>query len=356
MSAGTDREFRIGIVGLRMGAFMLEKLAAHPRAVVVALCDPATDRIISLGDQYGVPGRYADYETMLDAEHLDGVCVSTPNRLHAPMVETALRRGLHVICEKPFTLNTADATRLLALAREKGVTHAVNFSNRTNPAVHFVQRQIASGVLGRVYQARFAYLQDWLADADFPYSWKMSKAESGSGALGDIGSHVLDLGRLLLGEVRSVSARLVTATRERARPDGSVGIVDVDDVADLQIDFVSGTCGQVSASRVARGYRDYRRVELYGERASLILEIDWGLIRVLRADETSVAQGEGFREVFAYDAREWSSIWGGNTAAWVDAASAGRQMTPSFEDAVRCQEIVDAASVSATERRWVDLQ
>lgn len=353
MTTVPQAKLRVGIAGLRMGKGLLEALAEHPGAEVRALCDPLEERVAPLAEQYGVPRVYKDYEAMLAAEDLDGVCISTPNRLHAPMAQAALERGLHVFCEKPLTLDTAEARALLARARARGLTHGVNFSNRPNPSVRFMKEQIDAGVLGRVYEIHLAYLQDWLSDVTAPYTWRNSREESGSGALGDIGSHVLDLGRLFAGEVASVSAHLGVVTPERRREDGTVGRVDADDLAYLHLRYAASAHGLLRVSRVARGRCDIRRVEVFGERASLVLELDTDISRVLRADEATAWRGDRFREVFAHDAR--NSLWGANVLTWVDAALARREMAPSFEDGLRCQEILDAAIVSDAERRWVDL-
>lgn len=353
MTNVAEGTLRVGVIGLRMGEWMLRALAEHPRARIWALCDVSPDRLQAVATQYGAPGTYTDWEEMLAREDLDGVCISTPNRLHTPMVRAALQRGMHVICEKPLTLDTVEARELLAMAREAGVTHAVNFSNRPNPTVRYMKEQIDAGVLGRVYEVHLTYHQDWLADAGAPYTWRNSKAESGSGALGDIGSHMLDLSRLFLGDVSSVSAHLGIVTPQRLSAEGAPGTVDADDLAFLQLRYAAGAYGTLRVSRVARGRCDIRRVELFGEKASLVLEIDAGINRVLRADDATAWRGDGFREVFVNDPRAW--IWGGNVTAWVDAALAGQQMSPSFEDGVRCQEILDAAIRSDAERCWVDL-
>jgi predicted dehydrogenase len=331
----------------------LVALAGHPAAEIRAVCDPVQERAREMAREFSVPAIYADYEAMLAAEDLDGVCLATPNHLHAPMIRAALQRGLHVMCEKPLALDAAEARDLLAQARAAGVTHATNFSNRPNPAVLYIQDQLAADVLGRIYEVHLTYLQDWLSDPATPYTWRNSRAESGSGALGDIASHMLDLGRLFVGEVAAVSAHLGVVTPERVRPDGTVGRVDADDLAYVHLRYANGPHGLVRVSRVARGRCDIKRVELYGERASLVLEMDKGVNRVLRADEPTMWSGDNFRVVFASDPNVRS--WGGNIQAWVDAARAGREVRPSFEDGLRCQEILDAALRSHAERCWIDV-
>lgn len=347
------KNLRVAVVGLRVGKSHLDALAAHPRAEIRAVCDPVEDLAREMARHYSVPGVYADYETMLAHEDLDGVCLATPNRLHAPMTRAAIARGLHVLCEKPLTLDTGEARDLLRMARAAGITHATNFSNRPNPAVRFVKEQIDAGVLGRVYEVHLTYQQDFLGDPMAPHTWRNSRVEGGSGVIGDTGSHMLDLSRLFLGEVASVSAHLGIVTAERARPDGSMAVVDADDLAFASLRYAGGVHGLLRVSRVARGRSDLRRVELYGERASLVLEIDTGINRVWRADEATVFRGDGFRIVFARDPR--ISTWGGNILEWVDASLERRGMAPSFEDGLRCQEILDAAIRSDAERRWIDV-
>ena len=348
-----ERRFRVAVAGLRVGQQHLVALARHPAAEIRAVCDAVEERAREMARAFSVPAIYADYEAMLAAEDLDGVCLATPNHLHAPMIRAALQRGLHVMCEKPLALDAAEARDLLEQARAAGLTHATNFSNRPNPAVHYVQEQLAADVLGRIYEVHLTYQQDWLSEPAAPYTWRNSRAESGSGALGDIASHMLDLGRLLVGEVAAVSAHLGVVTPERVRPDGTVGRVDADDLAYLHLRYANGVHGLVRVSRVARGRCDVRRVELYGERASLVLEMDKGVNRVLRADEPTMWRGDNFRVVFAFDPNV--RTWGGNVLAWVDAAQARREMRPSFEDGLRCQEILDAALRSHAEQRWIDV-
>ncbi|MDB5076382.1 MAG: oxidoreductase [Chloroflexi bacterium] len=351
---GRDTPLRVAVAGLRIGEWHARAVAEHPNAELCAVCDADLERAEMVAAMHHARSTYTDFTTMLDAEELDGLCIATPNALHAPMIRAALDRGLHVMCDKPLTLDTEEARDLLALARETRRIHGINFSNRPNPAVRFLKEQIDGGVLGRIYEAHLTYLQDWLSDADAPFTWRNSKAASGSGALGDIASHVLDLGRLFVGEVQSVSARLGTVVPERTGLDGAMRAVDVDDLAHVQLQFDSGTHGLVRVSRVARGRCDIRRVELFGERASFVLEIDQDISRVLRADEVTAWRGDGFREVFAHDARIWT--WGGNVTHWIDRARLGEEMTPSFEDGLRCQEILDAALRSADERRWIDVE
>lgn len=345
---------RLAVVGLGIGQHMLDAASRSPRAVISALCDPREELARQLADRYHVRSVYANYEEMLDSAELDAVCICTPNRLHAPMVHAAIARGLHVMCEKPLTLDTAEARSLLAAARAAGITHAVNFSNRRNPAVQFVQKQLEAGVCGSLREIHLSYLQDWMSDPDAEYTWRNSREESGSGALGDLGSHLLDLSRVFAGEVGEVFARLAIITPERPRGDGTMGTVDADDLAHLQLRYADGAYGLMRVSRVARGRCDSRCIELYGERASLVLEIDSGINRVLRADAMTGWSGDGFREVYSTPAADKN--WGGNTQAWIDAIVEGRPMSPSFEDAVRCQEILDAAIRSDHERRWIDLE
>ena len=352
-SGGDGRRLRVGVVGLRMGRGHLQALSEHPRAEIRAVCDPVEERAQEMSQTFHAPGVYADYEAMLNAEELDGVCIATPNRLHAPMVREALRRGLHVMCEKPLTLDTGEARELLAQAREAGLTHATNFSNRPNPTVRYMKQQIEAGVLGRVYEVHLTYLQDWLSDPNAPYTWRNSAAEGGSGALGDIASHMLDLSRFFIGEVVAVQAHLAVVTPERRRDDGTIGRVDADDLAYLHLRYDNGVHGLARVSRVARGRCDIRRVELFGEQASLVLEMDKGVNRVRRADEPTAWHGDGFRDVFAADPA--LSNWGGNVKEWVDASLDRREMHPGFDDGLRCQQILDAAVRSHHEGHWIDV-
>ncbi|MGH2344726.1 MAG: Gfo/Idh/MocA family protein, partial [Chloroflexota bacterium] len=238
----TDK-LRVAVAGVRIGEGHLQALATHPRAEIVAICDVNEVLLETMAGRFAVPRSYTGFEDMLEAEQLDGICIATPNRLHTPMVRAALTRGLHVLCEKPLTLDTAEAESLLGEARASGLTHAINFSNRPNPAVAYVKEKIDDGALGRIYEIHLAYMQDWLSDPNAPYTWRNSRAESGSGALGDIASHVLDLGRLFMGEVSAVSAHLAIVNTERTLLNGDRAAVDADDLAYLHLQYASGTHG-----------------------------------------------------------------------------------------------------------------
>src|SRR5205823_3615389 len=159
-----ERRFRVAVAGLRVGREHVVALAKHPAVKIRAVCDAVEERAREMAAAFRVPAIYADYEAMLAQEELDGVCIATPNHLHAPMIRAAMRRGLHVMCEKPLALDADEARDLLAQARAAGLTHATNFSNRPNPAVHYVQEQLAAGVLGRIYEVHLTYLQDWLSE------------------------------------------------------------------------------------------------------------------------------------------------------------------------------------------------
>ncbi len=348
-----QRRLKVGVVGLRMGEGHLQALATHPRAEIRAVCDPVQERADEMAAQYQAPGIYADYQQMLDKEELDGVCIATPNRLHAPMVREAIRRGLHVMCEKPLTMDTEEARDLLKLARAAGITHSTNFSNRPNPTVKYVKRVLDAGDLGRVYEIHLTYHQDWMSDPASPFVWRNSRADGGSGAPGDIGSHMLDLSRYFLGEITAVSADMAIMIPERPLPDGGRATVDAYDMAFAHLHYACGTRGLLRVAQTNRGRCDLKRVELYGEKASLVLEMDRGVNRVLRADEPTEWRGDSFREVFVHDPH--IRIWGGNIHEWVDAALERREMSPSFEDGLRAQEIIDAAVQSHEQRRWVQL-
>ena len=129
---------------LDLGREHVVALAKHPAVKIRAVCDAVEERAREMAAAFRVPAIYADYEAMLAREELDGVCIATPNHLHAPMIRAAMRRGLHVMCEKPLALDADEARDLLAQARAAGLTHATNFSNRPNPAVHYVQEQLAA--------------------------------------------------------------------------------------------------------------------------------------------------------------------------------------------------------------------
>jgi predicted dehydrogenase len=240
---------------------------------------------------------------------------------------------------------------------------------RRVPAVQLAQKLIEQGRLGEIRHFRGTYLQDWIVDPSFPLVWRLRKERAGSGALGDLASHAVDLARFLVGEIKEVTAALHTFIKERPLPENPKkrGRVSVDDAAAAVVRFAGGALGTIEASRMAPGRRNYNRFEINGSLGSLVFDLERlnELQVFLRSDAGAV---QGFHDVIVTDAAHHPYI-----RAWwppghligyehtfthtvydlLEAMADGTVPRPNFEDGVTNQTVLEAMERAARTRRWV---
>lgn len=353
---------RIGIVGVggiavlrHLPAFSLARAAGQ--AEIVAVCDVDRARAAAVAAEFGVPTVCADEQELLALPDLDAVSICTPNAFHYPQAMAALRAGKHVACEKPLAMTLAEAGEMTALAEQSGLITSVNFRYRWIPAARYVTDLLAAGALGRVYHGIFHFFNGALADPSTPGAWRGTRALAGSGVLGDLGSHLMDLARGWLGEARHVRGHLTTYVPERPSPDGGRMAIDVDDAAAFTVDYASGATGHFLVSRMAAGRGNYQRIELYGSQGSVVYEFDrWDrggdLVQVCLGPAQARLGGFSTVQVSPEHLRGTPN---GALLEFVAAVRAGRPATPSFADGLRVQEIMAAVERSAAEGRAVDL-
>jgi predicted dehydrogenase len=325
-------------------------------AEIVAVSDVMEESAKSAAAQFGVPHAFTDYRDLL-ALPLDAVSVCTPNSSHEAISLAALDAGMHVLCEKPLALDYDGARRMAERARAAGVKTAVNFRYRWIPAAGFVHDLIAGGELGEIFHVYANYFNGSMADPTTPISWRQSRAESGSGALGDLASHLIDLLRWWIGEFASVSGSLRTFTAERPLTTGGTGAVDVDDAVTFHARFTNGAEGVLNASRTALGRNNHQRIEVYGTKGALIYEIekwDEGGDRIQLCLGSGQARYNGFATVTVPPAYLLGTPQRVMTD-FIDAIRAGHMPSPNFDDGVHCQAVLDAVVLSDREGRAVDV-
>ncbi len=340
---------RIGVVGTShfVGRVHLPLLRSHPQAELVAICGRTFARTDSLAIAHQIPQQFARYSDMLGQARLDAIVIATPDDLHPPMTLAALDANLHVLCEKPLALNSADAAGMLARARAASVKHMAFFRWRWLAAYQRLQRLLAEGWVGRPLQWTFSYLSSggWKPD----YAWRFDERRA-NGALGDLGSHMIDMALWLGGPVASVSASLNTF-HVRHRPDGSR--MSANDSAMLLMRFTDGSHGTIHARTVAQlGSESQMQVEaVYGHEGWLAAEFqrsrDPQLRGARRGEEIRlIDSGDPAAEgVGSYEERLLAS-WKRRSVAdglFVDAIVNDRRVEPSFEDGVAVQRVMDAA-------------
>lgn len=309
-----------------------------------------------------------DWRAVVEREDIDLVDISTPGDSHAEIAIAAARAGKAVFCEKPLANTLAEARAMLAAATKAGVTHMVCHNYRRIPAVQLARQLISSGRLGKVRHYRATYLQDWIVDPKFPLLWRLQKNLAGSGALGDLASHSIDLARFLVGEITEVAGATETFIKRRPLPGNAkkTGAVTVDDAAIAVVRFAGGALGSIEASRMAPGRRNWNRFEINGSEGSLAFDLErLNEIEVFFRGDDQPEQG--FRRILVTDpGHPYVKAWWppGHIIGWehtfthtvydlLQAMDKGRAASPSFEDGVRNQAVLDAIERAATRRRWV---
>ncbi|HEU5035537.1 MAG TPA: Gfo/Idh/MocA family oxidoreductase [Nocardioides sp.] len=327
----------------------------------------------------------ADWREVIARDDVDLVDICTPGDTHAEIAIAALRAGKHVLCEKPLANTVAEAEQMTAAAEEArahGVRTMVGFTYRRVPAIGLARRLVEEGRIGEIRHVRAQYLQDWIADPDAPLSWRLDKARAGSGALGDIGAHVIDLTQYITGDrIAEVSGRLETFVKDRPYPAGDTagslggggstterGPVTVDDAASFLATFGSGAMGVFEATRFATGRKNAIRIEVNGSLGSLAFDFeDMNVLEYFDARED--AEVAGFRRILAtepghpYVAAWWPPGHGlgyehGFTHQVVDlveAIAAGGDPTPSFADGLQVQRVLAAVETSSDTRTWQEI-
>lgn len=253
--------------------YMMYPPPAIPRLVAIAGRTEAA--VAEAAKRYGYEGYYLDWREMLNDDNIHVFDNGGPNNLHAEPTIAAAKAGKHVFCEKPLARNAEEAKAMLDAVQQAGVQHMVAFNYRFVPALALARKLIQDGHLGRIYHFRAIYLQEWIMDPQFERVWRLTKEISGSGALGDLGSHIIDLARYLVGEPTKVMGMTKTFITERPMPDGSgMGKVDVDDAFTALLEFDNGAMGTLEATRFAKGRRNHQIIEINGENGSIHFNLE----------------------------------------------------------------------------------
>ncbi|GCD89960.1 Gfo/Idh/MocA family protein [Nocardioides sp. LS1] len=385
---------RVAMIGHAfMGAAHSQAWRVAPRffdlpvdPVMQVLCGRDAARAAEAATRLGWEESSDDWRAVIAREDIDVVDICTPGDSHAEIAIAALAAGKHVICEKPLANSVLEAEEMTAAAEQaarQGVRAMVGFTYRRVPAVAFARQLVAEGRVGEVRHVRAQYLQDWIADPDAPLSWRLEKEKAGSGALGDIGAHIVDLTQFITGlSISEVSGQLETFVKERPIAAGATagtlggggsgverGPVTVDDAAVFLARFAGSTAlGVYEATRFATGRKNAIRIEVNGSRGSLAFDFeDMNVLELFDADEP--AGTAGFRRILVtepehpYVAAWWPAGHGlgyehGFTHQVVDfvtAVAAGEQPTPSFADGLGVQRVLDAVETSSDTRSWQEI-
>jgi predicted dehydrogenase len=335
------------------------------RPRLAAICGRDKAAAEAAAGRLGWAAAETDWRALIARDDVQLVDIAAPGDLHAPIAIAALAAGKHVLCEKPLanTLAEAEAMRAAADAAYPGGARAMTgFNYRRVPALALARRLVEQGRIGSLRHFRAVYLQDWLADADAPMTWRMRAERAGSGALGDLGAHVVDLARYLTGdEVTGVCAISETFVRERPLTDGpGTGTVTVDDAVVFTGRLASGALASFEVTRYATGRKNGLRVELNGSAGSLAFDLE-RLNELEFFDASDDSTENGFRRILVTEgSHPYLSGWWppGHTLGWehtfthqardlLTAIADGAQPLPSFGDGLAVQRVLDAVARSA---------
>ena len=352
--------------------YMIYPPPAVPKLVAIAGRDEAAVKEAAL--RYGYEGYYTDWRKMLADPRVQLFDNAGPNNLHAEPCIAAAEAGKHILCEKPMARSREEAQAMLNAVKKTGVKHMVSFNYRFVPAIRQAYELIKSGDLGDIYHFRAVYLQEWIADPKFPLVWRLDKKTAGSGALGDLGAHIIDLGRFLVGEPASVMALTKTFIKQRPLPGGiGSGIVEVDDAFEAIIEFENGAIGTLEASRFCPGRKNYETFEINGSKGSIRFNLErLNELEVFWKD-APVKETQGFTDVLVTEAYHpfWSNWWPhGHIIGWehtfvheiahlLDAIVNNKEVAPygaTFEDGYRNAVICDAIVQSSLEGRRIAIE
>jgi predicted dehydrogenase len=352
---------------------------AVPHRRMLAELDPGVAS--EAAARFGFEQSTGDWRAVVESDEIDLVDISVPNDAHAKIAIAAAQAGKHVICEKPLARTVEEARAMYEAVATAGVVNMVAFSYRRTPAVVLAQQLIAQGAIGQVRNFRGTYLQDWSNDPDLPLSWRFQQDVAGSGALGDIGTHVLDLARYLVGEVVAVNSMLRTYIPDRPISEGpdqlaaarkvtssARGEVDVDDEVLTMLRFDSGAVGSLEATRHAHGRKNFLTFEVHGDAGSLRFDYE-------RRDElvlyvaSDPEDRRGFRTILTGPAHPYGqALWPipglgigyGETKIiecyeLMRAIAERGEARPSFRDGYQIARICEAITESAQSNEWVEI-
>lgn len=360
-------------------------LPIHP--VMHTLCGRTREKVVSTAQRWGWKNAETDYHAMLKNPEIDLVDVGVPNNAHPEVVIAAAEAGKAIACEKPLARTLKEAREMHAAVKKSGVKNFVWFNYRRVPAVTMAHQLVKQGRIGRIFHVRALYLQDWIKNANIPLVWRMSKEVAGSGSHGDLCAHSIDMLRYITGdEFTEVCGMMETFIKQRPigemleglttnadalkeKGPQKMGSVDVDDAVWFMCKLKGGGLGTFEATRFATGHHNTNSIEINGDQGALRFDFpNFSFLDFF--DDTLPPSEKGWRRISCttgnhpYAGHYWPAdhpigyaetfI---NTAADITLAMAGKidDFHANFDDGLRCQEVLEAVSLSAQQKRWVNV-
>jgi predicted dehydrogenase len=380
----TDR-LGVGMIGYEfMGAAHSQAWRTVHRAfdvpltpAMVAICGRDKAKVTAAAARLGWSSVETDWKRLIARDDVDLVDIVAPGDTHAEIAIAALNAGKHVLCEKPLANSVSEAEAMVEAAQgaaANGVRSMVGFNYRRVPAIALAKRLVEVGRVGTIRHVRVQYLQDWIVDPEFPLVWRLDASKAGSGALGDLGAHIIDVAQFVTGSlITGVSAVTETFVKERPLVASSVGLageagaergeVTVDDAALFTARFANGALGSFEATRFASGRKNAMRIEINGSAGSLAFDFE-SMNELSFHDHTEDAETAGFRRILVTEpAHPYLSAWWppGHIIGYEHtftheihdlllALAERRDPEPSFVDGLRVQRVLAAVAASTADR------
>jgi predicted dehydrogenase len=382
------KQFNVGLVGYKfMGkahsnayrkAGMFFDLPAD--IGMRALCGREEGWVKESARKLGWDGYEIDWKALIKRDDIDIIDITAPSVAHKEIALAAAQAGKHIFCEKPLALTVADAREMLAAVNKYKVKHQIGFNYRFAPAIKLAKKMIEEGKIGEIYHFRGKYLQDYIIDPNFPRVWRLDKEIAGSGSHGDLGAHIIDLARFLVGEFSRVAGMSKTFIKERPLVEKMQGLsatvdeaapmaqVTVDDATLFLTEFTNGALGVFEATRFAAGHKNALIFEINGSKGSIKFELERlnELQYFSRDDEEGL---QGFRTIGVTEpVHPYGEIWWPpghiigyehtfvhEIHSFVEAIYHDKPTSPDFNDGVLCAQVLDAVDLSIAENAWVDV-
>jgi predicted dehydrogenase len=370
------RVIRIGLIGA--GWMGRAHAAAFENAARIFGTDPATIEIVAVADvseaaakdfaaRFDIPRWTTDWRTIIDDRTVDVIDITTPNDIHPAIALAALAAGKHVYCEKPMANTAADAKRMSEAAVTAGVVTLVGFNYLCSPIQAYAKQLVDAGALGDIFHFRGTFDNDYMVDPSFPFTWRTdAKAAGRAGALGDMASHVLSLAHYLVGEVTEVSGARQVLHERRTDVRGVERAVENDDLAHFICHFANGASGYLEASRIGTGRKLYLSYEIQGTKGALLFDQErMNELNLYRQTDDPAERGYK-RILVAPQHPDYAAFFGlqGNPLGYndlkiiearrlIEAVALGKQWVADFAFGYAVDRVVEAALVSADEKRWV---
>ncbi|MBL8057788.1 MAG: Gfo/Idh/MocA family oxidoreductase [Anaerolineales bacterium] len=380
-------EIRIGLIGTGgMGkahatAFHNVPLVFGPepgRPILEIVADVEAAALEQWAGAFGFARWTTDWRAVVADPAVAVVDITTPNHLHAEMAIAAAQAGKHLYCEKPLATTSADAARIVAAVEQAGVISLVGFNYLRNPAQAFARQLIAAGELGEITLFRGVFDQDFLADPEVPFSWRLDRGLAGTGALGDLGSHTIAFAQVLVGEITEVCGLNATRIHDRVVPAGGSGYaakaasgaarraVENEDIAECLVRFANGAVGTIGTSRIGVGRKLALGYEIQGTRGSLVYTQErMNELQLYRHSDPE--RERGYKTIYIGPEHPGYKAFFGlagiglgyndqkiiEAHALTTAVALGRLVQPDVRFAYQVNKVIDAVDLACQERRWV---